>query len=456
MLSFSISRKKTNQQNTLCNEVCKSLERRWVEIKDGKTFSSLFRYSDQFSPQFISKLEDRIADLVEQFQPEELVAIIKSLAANRRRNLPLLKSIAFYLMKNRDILNIKQLTDSLFAMNQLSFKDPVTIEQLCSQLERLVPGSENTAVVRSLLISLGQLKFLSPNLLDKVCDWYQARGLSSMEERDMSTLLVTLANLNYVPPRHTHLLSGISQHLETSHFLHLPAPSLVWVDVVWSLLVLGLASHSHLESVLNNEFSACLLYNNENTSLGNGTQLKLLNINGAARSMFPEYQGPLLNTAEESLLRDIKVSPSLAKVQLSQSVLEALSTIAPPPRFLSINVNTLLGCQADCELVCDSKGKPLPVSDYSNVFQSVEPKLALPPSATRVCLVVASFSECLMSGSLAGVTAFNVRLMEAQGYRVIIVTHRQLNSSMKHVARVKLLENMLASCLRLEQQDTPQ
>ena len=33
MLSFSISRKKTDSQKVLFSEVCKALERRWVEIK---------------------------------------------------------------------------------------------------------------------------------------------------------------------------------------------------------------------------------------------------------------------------------------------------------------------------------------------------------------------------------------------------------------------------------------
>ena len=33
MLSFSISRKRTDSQKVLFSEVCKALERRWVEIK---------------------------------------------------------------------------------------------------------------------------------------------------------------------------------------------------------------------------------------------------------------------------------------------------------------------------------------------------------------------------------------------------------------------------------------
>ena len=33
---------------------------------DGKTFNSLLYYSEQFSPQFIARLEDRMADVVDE------------------------------------------------------------------------------------------------------------------------------------------------------------------------------------------------------------------------------------------------------------------------------------------------------------------------------------------------------------------------------------------------------
>ena len=40
LLSFTMNRRKTENQNLLFNEVCKSLERRWVEIKGESDHSS--------------------------------------------------------------------------------------------------------------------------------------------------------------------------------------------------------------------------------------------------------------------------------------------------------------------------------------------------------------------------------------------------------------------------------
>ena len=341
------------------------------------------RYSDQFSPQFLAKLEvifllialilhkiniffqDRLAELSEDFPPSDLAAILKALAVSKRRNVPLLKALTFYLTKHRGLLDVKQLADALYSLNQLSFKDPVALEKICSELEVKVgnTGEEGAAVLRSVLTSLGQLRYLSPGLIDAICSWYQAR--EKVEERDMVTLLVTLSNLNYKSPRHTEMLQKFALSLEPGQFRHLNRYEMVWLDVVWAMVALDLANHSHLDSVLNSSFHNLLLYSGENKNLG--ASIKLLNINAAAKLLHQDYKGPVLNVEEDPLLRDLKISPGLAKVQLRQKVLEAFASIAPPPRFLNLDVNSLLGCQIDGELVCDTKGSPLPVVELSTL-----------------------------------------------------------------------------------------
>ena len=91
-------------------------------IPDGKVFASLIYYDEQFSPQFIAKLEDRISEVVEDLSPGDIVLILNKLAIKRRRNVPLLKTLSFYLCKYKNMLDIKQISDCLFSLNKLSFK----------------------------------------------------------------------------------------------------------------------------------------------------------------------------------------------------------------------------------------------------------------------------------------------------------------------------------------------
>ena len=138
----------------------------------------------------------------------DLVSILSELGRKKRRNVPLLKSITFYLTKHRNMLNIKEVSDCLFALKQLSFKDHATLERLCVQLESLIDETQSSAVLRSVLISLGQLKYLHTSVIDRIMDWHKARLEKNipMATKDMTTLIMTCATLNYNPVDHNTLL----------------------------------------------------------------------------------------------------------------------------------------------------------------------------------------------------------------------------------------------------------
>ena len=122
--------------------------------------------------------------------------------------MPLLKSLTFYLTKHKNMLDIKQISDCLFSLNKLSFKDHDTLERLCAELENHIQDTDNSAVIRSILISLGQLKYLPVPLVDRIMAWYQARLDKNipMTTKDMTTLLMTCATLNYNPMHQSSLL----------------------------------------------------------------------------------------------------------------------------------------------------------------------------------------------------------------------------------------------------------
>ena len=60
---------------SLFNQVVKSLERRWVEIVDGRTFVAVLHYPECFSEQYIVKLEDRMTELAETLPTSDLILV---------------------------------------------------------------------------------------------------------------------------------------------------------------------------------------------------------------------------------------------------------------------------------------------------------------------------------------------------------------------------------------------
>ena len=67
-------------------------------------------------------------------------------------------------------------------------------------------------------------------------------------------------------------------------------------------------------------------------------------------------------------------------------------------------------------------------------------------SGVRKNLIII-FKDCLLGGShVGGVTSFSVRLAEAAGYKVLLVTHLDISTHMKLVTRWVLLRLSALYC----------
>ena len=134
-------------------------------------------------------------------------------------------------------------------------------------------------------------------------------------------------------------------------------------------------------------------------------------------------------------MKDIKITPGAAKQTFNKSVLDAVKNLCPEPKYSSLNVNTLLGFVAEADLVLNVNAQPLNVGDYSNIFGQKEPAKPLPEGSKRVAVVCASFQDCLLGGELSGLTVFNIKLLEASGYQVLLIKHTNWPALENQVSR---------------------
>lgn len=82
-----------------------------------------------------------------------------ALSANRRRPTPLLRSLSFHLIRNKEPLAFRLACDTLYAINRLSFHDQLLVEHLCNDLAPQVSRAGTASTVAALCTSLGQLKY---------------------------------------------------------------------------------------------------------------------------------------------------------------------------------------------------------------------------------------------------------------------------------------------------------
>ena len=111
--------------------------------------------------------------------------------------------------------DLKLISDALFAVGNLSLKDPELLETMCSNgakvFEDIKPNDPVNTVVRSILTSMGYLSFLHVGILDAISHWFASKlslGLE-LDNRDLMAYLMTTANLNH-QPNHSEIIYEVS------------------------------------------------------------------------------------------------------------------------------------------------------------------------------------------------------------------------------------------------------
>lgn len=455
LLSFSSARR--SQSSTiekLYREVVQTLERRWVEIEDAQTIIGIIHYSEAFHTTFRAKIEDRTIELAEKFSPREIAMILKEMGSQKRRTVPVLRALGYHLIKSKDELDLKSISDVLFALNKLAFRDVELMEGLCDRATSalLLSTSEvdyaPTSVIRSMLTSLGQSRLRHTPLLDQITTWL-TNNEDKLESKDLLAFLLTTASLNYVSPGSEHLLTVVQDQLTQSALESEASKSdIMWLDVVWSLAVLNMATPAHFESVLSTDFYNQILYAHDHRNVR--AILKLLNVNAAAQFLLTGgYNGPIINVDGDPLLRDVGSSSprSVDRTKLLDTVFDSFYALASPPDYLLQHVNTTMGFSVDAEAVFEH-GKPLsPIQDFSCLSSSM-PKAKLPRDAKRVAIKVLSYNDCLLSSSeLSGLNKLCKTLLEARGYSVLFIRHDDLKAHHQKVEKIKMLEAKLKTLL---------
>jgi len=471
--TFSVSRLESSEEKINFEKLCTIIERRWIEIQGhegevfeydamkkfsmdevfqshedeftgGASFSLLLSHMDKLDDKLVAKIEDRLQDCVEELAPADLVSILNAYAKHNSRNKPVILSLSYHIAKNKNLLDIKQIADVLFAYKSLSFKDQVTIERISSQLENLIKENDNLAVTRSILSSLGKLKFASSTILNMICDWYGARLIEGkkVEDRDLFTLVRILAKLNHLPNDEDTFFKKVVEKLTYASLEAVSKRNEIWLETVWSLTVLNMANSEQIASVLDPSFIQKI-----GEGWGNSSE-RILNVNSASQLMGDQYKGEKLKADQVELFAKEPQVDSPAKTAFKNFFKQTLLNLFPAPRFVTENVTTVHGVTLDYEIIVDSQAKPIQVAPYMTTVASKTAAKALPVGASRVAILITPFQDCLLGGGMTGDTALAVRLLQNNGYVTLVCDFSTIDSTMKEVSRIQKLDVLIKQALK--------
>ena len=249
LLEIHTGHQETDLRKKIYSQALMITEKRWVEISNGRDIIKLMYLFDG-NAKFIGKLEEKAMDLCENMSAKELFRILVLMSKSKHRNTPLLRAIVYHLNRQRLSLNPGQLMNLLFACNTLQLYDQNLLEKICLDLQAHIPKVDNSKVMTSILHSLASLRWKTPEQLDAIVENLIAR-IDSVSSEELATVVISSARLSHCP-----IALRDSQDKVLGKLNGVKDNSRLWLDVVWSLCVLQLASPVTVASVLDPEFSS--------------------------------------------------------------------------------------------------------------------------------------------------------------------------------------------------------
>lgn len=432
IMVFHIKHQDTDLQKKVLKETVDAIQRRWVEVKGPLEIETLYMNHTLFTSEFLAHLDDRTIEVAEDMSYVELSKVFCALGTIKRRATPVIRGLAFHIAKQGEKLTPKLLSSVLFAMNTLSFPDPVLLEKVANDLVPQVVTIDKPKLVGNILFCMGQMRWRQTSLLEVLSEWVE-KNVQVCPVVILAALTITLASVSYTPTNGDSLFNVIIPKLTSSSFIKKTG----WLDVVWSLALLGRTTNEHIASVMNPSFVSNIRSADQHLRMG--IKLKLLNINAVAQLNMPSYGGPYLDIEG---FKDVIITKGRNELKLSKHIQIMLHNFLPPPKYLRESIQTDMGVYVDVELATDQKGKPIPVQDYSKNFG--DPENSLPQGAVRLAMLIWDYRDYTIgSQELTGINQLALKLLEKKGYKVVQIPFYEYNMKAKTLKNVQYLESKI-------------
>ncbi|XP_074652622.1 FAST kinase domain-containing protein 4-like [Tubulanus polymorphus] len=408
----------------------KTLDRRWAEIANPRDIVTLMYRFGLDDRALMAKLEERALDVADRMGWKDLYRVVYILAKKRTRNTPLLRALLYHMNRFPVNLNPVQLQNLMYACALFKLYDENLFEKVSRTVaDSLTTRAASVAVVTRLMTSFSVLRWRDERLLEAYVEFLASRA-DELSERDVAAMLLTLANLNFKPD------DAATLNELTDRCSGMADPRL-WLSVVWSKVVLGIASNRDINSVLDSQFISQLLEDGSCEShQATSHRLKLHNINCAAHMLQSDYTGAKLSKdfIEASQLQ----VPVRTTRYLTNLVVKALSNIAPIDKYLKSGVMSTCACYIDAEMLVNDSGEPQPLTEQTTSNQH-----------HRLAIRVYEFPDLTWkTHHPIGLHDLTSRLLAKEGYKVIEIPYFEFKEMNTVVKQVQYLEEKIKNRIK--------
>ncbi|KAL6422067.1 hypothetical protein ACFW04_010850 [Cataglyphis niger] len=361
-----------------------------------------------------------------QLSTPAMIKVIESLREQGKRHTPLLRMLSYNIVKYNLTLTMQQSANLLYSMAVLNFPDKVLLEKITSDLLECIPKSTNAVTNTSIITSLGFLRYKNEDVLNAFCNTLFKKSIN-YKFHNYSSILQTFAALQFKSENASSFIKNFAAQSDPAKI-----SSAEWLDIVWSLAVLGDVRPRHVQFVLDSTFIEELM---GSSKLNVSKKLKLLNINAVAQFMLKDYKGPLLNKDSE-VFNNIPLVRSKEKQMYIDALSETLTKLLPSSSYFKTNLNTNMGFLLDAEYCINDQHKFIKVEDWNEQSKDVK----------RIAIMVHDYHDyCRGQNDLIGSTYLYTQLLKARGYNLITISYENFSIQDKIDKRVNYLKKCMDS-----------
>ncbi|XP_061176981.1 FAST kinase domain-containing protein 4-like [Saccostrea echinata] len=417
-------------------KIIKNISRRWMEVEKGTEILSLMNIMLQESNRtsdtsMLDRLEEKALQKVETFSLDENIKTLYTLSKGQRRNLPLIKSLAYCIKeKMTDQVSLSSLASVMTSLSILNIQDSTLLGLLSDRVSK-VSGElrddwtpQDLRHLSSVLMSCAHLRWLKSPLEKTFLSQFQ-KFQDHLTPSQLCHAIYSMSKLQCFTSQEKDVIMQMVEKLRTTNIIK-ENPKL-WLNMVLALGWSNCSDEGLLSTVLQQTF-VNIIQENFPAMVPNIRQLEY-----ETTIAFPNFQYPKPN------LRSLKPNRTSSKPDSTvEGVIEMAHIL---DRNMEDGVQTRVltpqGHEIDVLVLVDNNGKVIPFSSTQG------------SSVQKVAIKVLRYQNTIKPLlKPTGDVTMCLRHLKSLGYKVAVIPYYSWATIQGNSSKLMYLERAISDSMK--------